>query len=122
MLRGYTHILPFAAAMQLLKVLQLDSATLSPLLKRLESSGLVLRQRRGDDERNVDVVSARWWELDDVGRWWERVDVGHRGVTAASQSSYKVFLSQPFFVPLSVSSSQERREFVLSLSRSLAFR
>ncbi|MAU80614.1 MarR family transcriptional regulator [Gordonia sp. Z-3] len=38
------------------QVLQLDSATLSPLLKRLESSGLVLRQRRGDDERNVDVA------------------------------------------------------------------
>ncbi|MEE3853223.1 MarR family transcriptional regulator [Gordonia sp. LSe1-13] len=37
-------------------VLQLDSATLSPLLKRLESSGLVVRQRRGDDERNVDIA------------------------------------------------------------------
>ncbi|MGC5259192.1 MarR family winged helix-turn-helix transcriptional regulator [Gordonia sp. DT218] len=37
-------------------VLQLDSATLSPLLKRLEGSGLVIRQRRDDDERNVDVA------------------------------------------------------------------
>lgn len=36
--------------------LQLDSATLSPLLKRLETAGYVRRQRRGDDERNVDVV------------------------------------------------------------------
>ncbi|MYR07274.1 MarR family transcriptional regulator [Gordonia sp. SID5947] len=37
-------------------VLQLDSATLSPLLKRLEGSGLVMRQRRDDDERNVDIA------------------------------------------------------------------
>ncbi|WAC53605.1 MarR family winged helix-turn-helix transcriptional regulator [Gordonia sp. SL306] len=43
-------------------VLQLDSATLSPLLKRLEASGLVIRQRRDDDERNVDVA------LTDTGR------------------------------------------------------
>ncbi|GAB91992.1 MarR family winged helix-turn-helix transcriptional regulator [Gordonia rhizosphera] len=38
------------------RVLQLDSATLSPLLKRLEAAGLVVRQRRGDDERNVDIA------------------------------------------------------------------
>ncbi len=38
------------------QVLQLDSATLSPLLKRLETAGLVVRQRRGDDERNVDIA------------------------------------------------------------------
>ncbi len=36
-------------------VLQLDSATLSPLLKRLEQQQLIVRRRRGDDERNVDV-------------------------------------------------------------------
>lgn len=44
------------------RVLQLDSATLSPLLKRLEASGLIVRRRRGDDERNVDVA------LTDSGR------------------------------------------------------
>jgi len=38
------------------RVLQLDSATLSPLLKRLEAGGLIERRRRGDDERNVDIV------------------------------------------------------------------
>ncbi|AZG46481.1 MarR family winged helix-turn-helix transcriptional regulator [Gordonia insulae] len=43
-------------------VLQLDSATLSPLLKRLEAAGLVVRSRRGDDERNVDIA------LTDAGR------------------------------------------------------
>ncbi|MFJ7589581.1 MarR family winged helix-turn-helix transcriptional regulator [Streptomyces sp. NPDC097617] len=35
--------------------LQLESSTLSPLLKRLEAHGLVLRERRADDERSVAV-------------------------------------------------------------------
>jgi DNA-binding MarR family transcriptional regulator len=36
--------------------LALDSGTLSPLLKRLEASGLLTRDRRRDDERAVDVA------------------------------------------------------------------
>lgn len=36
--------------------LHLDSGTLSPLLKRLESIGYLTRQRSADDERRVDVV------------------------------------------------------------------
>lgn len=43
-------------------VLQLDSATLSPLLKRLETNELIVRRRRDDDERNVDI------DLTDAGR------------------------------------------------------
>ncbi|MEU9557579.1 MarR family winged helix-turn-helix transcriptional regulator [Streptomyces fumanus] len=35
--------------------LQLESSTLSPLLKRLEASGLIHRERRSDDERSVAV-------------------------------------------------------------------
>jgi len=35
--------------------LRLDSGTLSPLLKRLESAGVVTRGRRADDERSVLV-------------------------------------------------------------------
>ncbi|GAA2271483.1 MULTISPECIES: MarR family winged helix-turn-helix transcriptional regulator [Kitasatospora] len=35
--------------------LQLESSTLSPLLKRLEAGGLVIRERRTDDERSVAV-------------------------------------------------------------------
>lgn len=35
--------------------LQLESGTLSPLLKRLESAGLIIRRRRLDDERSVQV-------------------------------------------------------------------
>jgi DNA-binding MarR family transcriptional regulator len=36
-------------------LLQLDSPTLSPLLKRLEASGLITRERSGDDERRLQV-------------------------------------------------------------------
>ncbi|MFZ2511247.1 MAG: MarR family transcriptional regulator [Gordonia sp. (in: high G+C Gram-positive bacteria)] len=37
-------------------LLQLDSATLSPLLKRLEAGGLIERRRSDDDERSVLVL------------------------------------------------------------------
>ena len=42
--------------------LSLEPATLSPLLKRLESSGLITRARKPGDERALDV------ELTEVGR------------------------------------------------------
>lgn len=42
--------------------LRLDSGTLSPLLKRLESDGLVTRSRDAADERRVRIV------LTDAGR------------------------------------------------------
>ncbi|WP_243049748.1 MarR family transcriptional regulator [Dyella sp. RRB7] len=35
--------------------LQLDSGTLTPLLKRLQTAGLISRQRRTEDEREVDI-------------------------------------------------------------------
>lgn len=41
--------------------LELDSGTLSPLLKRLEGAGLVTRSRRPTDERSVEI------QLTDVG-------------------------------------------------------
>jgi DNA-binding MarR family transcriptional regulator len=37
-------------------LLQLDSPTLSPLLKRLEAADLVTRTRSRDDERQVDIA------------------------------------------------------------------
>jgi DNA-binding MarR family transcriptional regulator len=46
--------------------LQLDSGTLSPLLKRLESNGFVRRERSHEDERLVDVT------LTPAGRRLER--------------------------------------------------
>lgn len=40
---------------QLAKALHLEPATLSPLVKRLETSGLVTRSRRPADERAVEI-------------------------------------------------------------------
>ncbi|MGW5716302.1 MarR family winged helix-turn-helix transcriptional regulator [Amycolatopsis sp. NPDC003865] len=42
--------------------LNLDSGTLSPLLKRLQTAGLVVRNRQADDERSVRV------SLSDTGK------------------------------------------------------
>jgi len=42
--------------------LYLDSGTLTPLLKRLESKGIIIRKRKKEDERVVEVF------LDDAGR------------------------------------------------------
>lgn len=58
----------------------LDSATLTPLLKRLESAGLIARRRAADDERRVDV------RLTDPGRALrERAEAIPEAVACASQ-------------------------------------
>jgi MarR family transcriptional regulator, organic hydroperoxide resistance regulator len=45
-------------------LLQLDSPTLSPLLKRLQSAGFITRTRDADDERHVNVeLTARGTDL-----------------------------------------------------------
>jgi DNA-binding MarR family transcriptional regulator len=45
-------------------LLQLDSPTLSPLLKRLEAAGFVTRRRSNDDERRLDIeLTARGRDL-----------------------------------------------------------
>jgi len=41
---------------QLGELLWLDSGTLTPLLKRMEHGGLVIRKRSAEDERVVDVL------------------------------------------------------------------
>lgn len=49
--------------------LQLDSGTLSPLLKRMEAHDLVVRQRSADDERRVEVtLTEKGWGLRDEAR------------------------------------------------------
>jgi DNA-binding MarR family transcriptional regulator len=46
--------------------LQLDSGTLSPLLKRLEAEGLITRQRRREDERTMQLtLTPAGWGLRD---------------------------------------------------------
>ncbi|MFJ2812602.1 MarR family winged helix-turn-helix transcriptional regulator [Streptomyces sp. NPDC087294] len=44
---------------ELAEALRLDYGTVSPLLKRLESAGLVRRERSGHDERSVTVTCTR---------------------------------------------------------------
>jgi DNA-binding MarR family transcriptional regulator len=51
--RGETTVKDLGAA------LMLDSGTLSPLLKRLETAGLVRRRRDADDERSVVVALTK---------------------------------------------------------------
>jgi DNA-binding MarR family transcriptional regulator len=62
--------------------LQLDSGTLSPLLKRLEAAGLVRRDRQSGDERSVLVtLTPAGAALEDRAR-----DIPRRAACAASLS------------------------------------
>jgi DNA-binding MarR family transcriptional regulator len=47
---------PALSVKQIASALQLDSATLSPMLKRLDALGLITRTRSAVDERATDVV------------------------------------------------------------------
>jgi DNA-binding MarR family transcriptional regulator len=61
----------------------LDSATLTPLLKRLESSGLISRKRAAEDERQVVIsLTARGRALKEKAR-----DVQHALFQAAHCSA-----------------------------------
>jgi len=51
----YLVLLVLCRVKELGAALDLDSGTLSPLLKRLESAGFIRRERRADDERSVSV-------------------------------------------------------------------
>ncbi|HLU55551.1 MAG TPA: MarR family transcriptional regulator [Pseudonocardia sp.] len=66
------------------KALQLETGTLSPLLKRLEAAGLITRTRRAGDERSVLVsltAAGRELEARVVGA---QIDVGAAtGLTAS---------------------------------------
>ncbi|RAU36165.1 MarR family transcriptional regulator [Enterobacter sp. ECC-175] len=69
----------------------LDSATLTPLLKRLESAGLITRQRSRRDERQVAVT------LSDAGRQLQQqaADIPHAvGCAAKCDSDTLLALKQ----------------------------
>ncbi|MFJ1707023.1 MarR family winged helix-turn-helix transcriptional regulator [Kitasatospora sp. NPDC088346] len=66
--------------------LQLDYGTLTPLIKRLESAGLVRRERRPDDERTVLVT------LTDQGR-----DLHTRARTVPAAMGTAMGLTPPQF-------------------------
>jgi DNA-binding MarR family transcriptional regulator len=44
-----------ASVKQIGQQLMLDSGTLTPLMKRMESAGLISRSRNAQDERSVDI-------------------------------------------------------------------
>jgi DNA-binding MarR family transcriptional regulator len=47
-------------------LLQMDSATLSPKLKRLQAQGLITRERSAADERAIHIELAELEDLRDV--------------------------------------------------------
>lgn len=73
--------------------LQLDYGTLSPLLKRLESAGLVRRERRADDERSVLVgPTDRGAGLRHEAECVPQTMMGTFGVTAAEAAELRTRL------------------------------
>jgi MarR family transcriptional regulator, organic hydroperoxide resistance regulator len=86
------------------ELLRLDSGTLSPLVKRLETAGLVRRERSARDERSVEVrltaqgaalreralevprriIAATGAPADDIGDLKERLDTLTRSLDAAA--------------------------------------
>lgn len=66
------------------RALELDSGTLSPLLKRLEAAGLVLRRRRTADERELEVtLTENGHELRDRARHVPRAVERSTGLSPA---------------------------------------
>ena len=46
------------------RLLYLDSGTLTPMLKKMEQAGLVMRTRSATDERNVEItLTDAGWEM-----------------------------------------------------------
>lgn len=68
--------------------LRLDSGTLSPLLKRLESAGFVGRYRRAEDERAVEVrLTAKGRRLRERAEAIPRVICGATGLPEQAAAS-----------------------------------
>jgi DNA-binding MarR family transcriptional regulator len=72
---------------ELCELLRLDSGTVSPLLKRLEASGLVERKRRAEDERSVSVrLTGAGAALEKRAR---KVPAALAGCLAADEAEYR---------------------------------
>ena len=75
--------------------LGLDSGTLSPLLKRLESLGLVARQRSAEDERRVEVhLTAEGAALSEKARAIPQRLADAAGLTPAELDQLRETLSR----------------------------
>ena len=74
--------------------LSLDSGTLSPLLKRLEAKGYIIRKRSDKDERSVELF------LTDMGEQVKKelpsisLEIGDSLVSCNENINYDLLLSQ----------------------------
>lgn len=91
------------------EAIQLDSATLSPLLKRLETAGLLTRRRDPHDERTllIDLTEAGW----DLRRRAEQIPpavVERLGVSLADLEELRDVLGRVNAAALRASESRNR--------------
>lgn len=91
------------------EAIQLDSATLSPLLKRLETAGLLTRRRDPHDERTllIDLTEAGW----DLRRRAEQIPpavVERLGVSLADLEELRDVLGRVNAAALRASESREK--------------
>jgi MarR family transcriptional regulator, organic hydroperoxide resistance regulator len=76
-------------------LLQLDSPTLSPLLKRLEASGLITRKRSGDDERRLHVeLTVKGRELRSAAERIPQAVISRLGMDLSELTSLHVSLAK----------------------------
>ncbi len=75
--------------------LRLDSGTLTPLLKRLETAGLVVRRRDDADERRVLVeVTDEGWDLRERVAHVPKSLAGSMGITRAEADELRRLLDE----------------------------
>ncbi len=75
--------------------LRLDSGTLTPLLKRLETAGLVVRRRDDADERRVLVeVTDEGWDLRERVAHVPKALAGSMGITRAEADELRRLLDE----------------------------
>ena len=74
--------------------LSLDSGTLSPLLKRLELKGYILRKRSNQDERSVELFLTEEGEKIKKKLPFISIEVGESLVSCSEPVNYELLLSQ----------------------------
>lgn len=90
--------------------LQLEPATLSPLLKRLEASGLIDRRRSAADERRLDVtLTARGRDLRSRAESIPQTMIERLGMPVAELQAMQASLTAIIAAATRTADSDERR-------------
>jgi DNA-binding MarR family transcriptional regulator len=90
-------------------LLQLDSPTLSPLLKRLAASGLITRERNGDDERRLQVdLTAKGRELRSMAEQIPPAVVARLGMELSELTSLHAALTKVISAARDASEAQSK--------------